>query len=155
MYLDGDEVRKTLSHDLGFSLEDRRENLRRIAKEAIAQSKSAQAIFISAITPLQSQREMVRQLIEEAGLCFSLVYVNTSLATCMQRDVKGMYAKAKRGEIFEFTGIDSPFEPPTDANYILATEHTSIEDTVSQFCRQAGFTIKSSPHKECDSFQDR
>jgi len=124
--LDGDNLRSGLNADLGFNDEARLENVRRIAE--VAKVFVAQGIitFVSAITPRGELRDLVRGLLGEEDL-FE-VYVEASYTTCEKRDVKGLYAKAARGEIAHFTGQDGSFEPPQHPALVLNTETSSIED---------------------------
>ncbi|MGI8814770.1 MAG: adenylyl-sulfate kinase [Pseudonocardia sp.] len=110
--LDGDNLRHGLNADLGFSLADRAENLRRLAHVAALIAASGQVVLVPAISPLREHRELAQQVHREAGLDFVCVHVDTPLEVCEQRDAKGLYAKARAGVITEFTGIDSPYEPP-------------------------------------------
>lgn len=111
--LDGDVVRTGLNADLGFDGPSRDENLRRLAEVAKLFADSGMVAIVSAISPRTSQRSFARRIHEEAGLPFVEVFVDTPLEVCERRDPKGMYAKARRGEIAEFTGVSSPYEPPT------------------------------------------
>ncbi|EMA41227.1 adenylyl-sulfate kinase [Halococcus hamelinensis] len=106
VHLDGDYLRNTLSSDLGFSKADRTENLRRAAGVAQALNEQGFDVVASFITPYRSQRELVAEVVENV----SFVFVDTPLEVCEERDVKGMYERARRGEIEGFTGIDAPFE---------------------------------------------
>jgi adenylylsulfate kinase len=116
--LDGDVVRTHLTKGLGYSKEDRDENIRRIGFVCGLLSKHGAAAIAAAISPYRAVREEVR-----AGIGnFIEVYVQTSLETCIQRDVKGMYKKALRGELKNFTGIDDPYEPPTNPELVIETE---------------------------------
>ncbi len=110
--LDGDNLRHGLNADLGFSLADRAENLRRLAHVAALIAASGQVVLVPAISPLREHRELAQRVHREAGLDFVCVHVDTPLEVCEQRDAKGLYAKARAGVITEFTGIDSPYEPP-------------------------------------------
>ena len=110
--LDGDVVRTGLNADLGFDTASRDENLRRLAEVAKLFADSGQVAIVSAISPLAAQRAFARHVHEEAGLPFVEVFVDTPIEVCEARDPKGMYAKARRGEIAEFTGVSSPYEPP-------------------------------------------
>lgn len=127
--LDGDNLRSGLNANLGFSDEDRLENIRRISE--IAKIFAAQGIitFVSAITPKGELRDLARGLL---GDDLFEVYVKASYEACEQRDVKGLYAKAARGEIANFTGKGSAFEPPSDPDLTLDTEAMSIEDAASE-----------------------
>jgi adenylyl-sulfate kinase len=106
--LDGDIVRKSLTKDLGFSREDRAENLSRVAFVAGLLSKRGVGVIASFVSPYRKERAMVRGRVTN----FIEVYVSTSLELCEQRDVKGLYKKARRGKISNFTGISDPYEPP-------------------------------------------
>lgn len=133
VHLDGDVLRKTLSADLGFTLEDRKTNLERIAHFALSKLDSTATVLVTTISPLESHRECVRRIIEGAGASFYLVYVDTPLEVCVQRDVKGMYAKAFKGEIKEFTGITSPYEPPATYDLLFKTETEPLEGILKKF----------------------
>ena len=123
--LDGDNLRSGLNADLGFSDEDRLENVRRIAEVAKVFVSQGVITFVSAITPRGELRDLVRGLLGED---LFEVYVEASYEICEKRDVKGLYAKAARGEIAHFTGKDGSFEPPQDPALVLKTENSSIED---------------------------
>ena len=110
--LDGDNLRHGLNADLGFSMADRAENLRRLAYVAKLLADCGQVVLVPAISPLAKHREFARQLHEETGMPFYEVFCDTPIEDCEKRDPKGLYAKARAGEIKEFTGIDSPYEPP-------------------------------------------
>lgn len=124
--LDGDVVRTHLTKGLGFSKEDRDTNIRRIGFVASEIVKHNGAVMCAAISPYQSTRDEIRNMI--GGDKFILVYVNTSLEICEQRDTKGLYAKARRNEIKGFTGIDDPYEVPLDTDLVLETVDCSPED---------------------------
>lgn len=117
--LDGDVVRTGLNGDLGFDAASRTENLRRLAEVAKLFADSGQVAIVSAISPLAEQRAFARQLHAEAGLPFVEVFVDTPLEVCEARDPKGMYARARRGEIADFTGVSSPYEAPTQPDVHL------------------------------------
>ncbi len=123
--LDGDNVRKSLTRDLGFSDEDRRMNIERVTFVAKLLTRNGVAVLASFISPFNDIRAYSRKEIGE----FVLVYVKCSLQECENRDVKGMYAKARAGEIKEFTGIDSPFEEPNTAEIIVETDKQTIEES--------------------------
>jgi len=128
--LDGDNVRAGLNRDLGFSDEDRNENIRRIAEVAKLFVGSGLVTLASFITPFESLRELAKGIVGESDW-FS-IYTKCSFETCAQRDPKGLYAKMLRGEIENFTGKDSLFEEPKSADLIIDTEITSVEDAVEQ-----------------------
>lgn len=123
--LDGDNLRSGLNSNLGFSDVDRAENIRRFAEVAKLFVSQGVITFVSAITPKGELRDMARGLLEKD---LFEVYVKASFETCEKRDVKGLYAKAAKGEIPNFTGRDSGFEAPQNPDLILDTETTSIED---------------------------
>lgn len=124
-YLDGDIVRRSLTRDLGFSDEDRRRNIERVTFVAKLLTRNGVAVLASFISPFNDIREYSRK---EIGT-YILVYVKCPIEVCEQRDVKGMYAKARAGEIKQFTGIDSPFEEPDKADIIVDTDKQTIEES--------------------------
>jgi bifunctional enzyme CysN/CysC len=124
--LDGDNVRHGLNKDLGFTQADRVENIRRIAEVARLMTDAGLIVLVSFISPFRSERRMARELFEEGE--FLEVYVDTPLEIAEQRDPKGLYAKARRGELANFTGIDSPYEPPEHAELALDTTALSAEE---------------------------
>ena len=139
--LDGDNVRTGLCNNLSFSIKDRQENIRRIA-ELNKLFLDAGVITISCfVSPTIEIREMAKSII---GSDFQEVFINTPLEVCESRDVKGLYAKARKGEIKNFTGIDSPFEAPLNPNIELKTENQSIESSVEDLYSQIIETIKYS-----------
>lgn len=135
--IDGDNVRTGLCNNLGFSLEDRNENIRRIAELAKMYTSSGIINICSFISPTRKIRQMARDLIGPKD--FSEIYVNTSLEECERRDVKGLYEKARNGEIKGFTGIDSPYEAPETADLELVTMNLLPEQSAQQLCE---FIIK-------------
>ncbi|MBX3741166.1 MAG: adenylyl-sulfate kinase [Akkermansiaceae bacterium] len=124
--LDGDNLRTGLNANLGFSDTDRLENIRRIAEVAKILVSQGIIVFVSAITPRGELRDLARGLI---GDDLFEVYIKASYEACEKRDVKGLYAKAARGEIQHFTGKDGSFEPPANADLILDTEASTVEDS--------------------------
>jgi len=129
--LDGDVVRRNLSAGLTFSREDRETNIRRIGWVAAEIARHRGIAICSPIAPFDETRKQVRQMVEDAGGIFVLVHVSTPLEECERRDRKGMYAKARAGEIPEFTGISSPYEVPEDATVRVDTTGRTIEDALS------------------------
>ena len=123
--LDGDVVRENLSKGLGFSKEDRDTNIRRIAFVADLVSKHGTPVITAAISPYREIRDEARQLMDGR---FVEAYVATSLEECERRDVKGLYAKARSGEIPEFTGVSDPYEPPEDPELVVETEGRTPEE---------------------------
>ena len=124
--LDGDVVRENLSKGLGFSKEDRDTNIRRIAFVADLLSRNGVPVITAAISPYREIRDEAR---ETMGDRFIEVFVKASVEVCAERDVKGLYEKAFKGEIKEFTGVSDPYEPPLNAELTLDTEHDSPEDS--------------------------
>jgi sulfate adenylyltransferase len=129
--LDGDVVRRNLSAGLTFSRADRETNIRRIGWVAAEISRHGGVAICSPIAPFDETRRQVRAMVEDAGGAFVLVHVATPLAECERRDRKGLYAKARRGEIPDFTGISSPYEEPQDATVRVDTTGRTIEDCLA------------------------
>lgn len=123
--LDGDNLRTGLNSNLGFSDQDRLENIRRISETAKVLASNGVITFVSAITPRGELRDLARGIL---GDDFFEVHVKASFEACEKRDVKGLYAKAAKGEIPNFTGRDSSFEPPVNPQLVLDTEQLTIED---------------------------
>ena len=127
--LDGDNVRHGLNKNLGFSPADREENIRRIGEVSKLFADCGVLTCTSFISPYRADRDNARKIHEEAGLPFIEVYVKASVETCEQRDPKGLYKKARAGEIPEFTGISAPYEEPEKAELVLDTEQLSVEQS--------------------------
>ena len=127
--LDGDVVRTHLSSELTFSKQDRDLNIRRIGFVAGEVVKHGGTVVVAAIAPYEAAREDARQLVEKHGR-FVVVHVATPLEGCEARDVKGLYAKARAGEIPEFTGVSDPYEPPARAEVTIDTSVTPLEKSV-------------------------
>ncbi|WP_440054844.1 adenylyl-sulfate kinase [Pseudoalteromonas sp. T1lg65] len=128
--LDGDNVRHGLCKDLGFSDEDRVENIRRVGELSKLMVDAGLIVLTAFISPFQAERDMVRNLVEDGE--FIEVFLNTPLDICEQRDPKGLYKKARAGEIKHFTGIDSAYEPPINPEICLNTSEQSLDDSVQQ-----------------------
>jgi len=128
--LDGDNVRTGINNNLGFSLEDREENIRRIAETAKLFIESGIVTICCFVSPLKSIRAQARQIIGEND--FFEVFINTPLEVCEQRDVKGLYQKARSGEISDFTGVDSPFEAPDSDHIEILTKNRTVEESVTE-----------------------
>ncbi|MEY2985704.1 MAG: Adenylylsulfate kinase [Cyanobacteriota bacterium] len=126
--LDGDIVRTNLTKGLGFSKEDRDTNIRRIGFVANLLTRHGVIVLVSAISPYRAVREEVKQTIGN----FMEVFVNAPLTVCEGRDVKGLYAKARNGEIKGFTGIDDPYEPPTSPDVECRTDLESLDESVNK-----------------------
>lgn len=128
--LDGDNIRSGLNANLGFSDEDRKENIRRIGEVAKLFVDSNAIVLTAFISPFREDREMVRKRVEEGE--FLEVYVQCSLEACEARDPKGLYKKARAGEIKAFTGIDSPYEAPVKPDLIVNTELETLEESTQK-----------------------
>jgi len=129
-YLDGDNVRTHLSKELGFSKEDRDTHIDRVGWVASRLTRQGGAIIAAAISPYEATRRAARQMVDEVGT-FVEVYVKASVEECARRDVKGLYEKAFRGEIKEFTGVNDPYEEPTDPELVLDTEAHTPEESAA------------------------
>jgi adenylyl-sulfate kinase len=132
--LDGDIVRQDLTRDLGFSREDRNENIRRVTFVAKLLTRNGVAVLTSFISPYREIRARSRR---EIG-SFIEVYARCPLEVCIQRDVKGMYQKAMRGEIKEFTGISDPYEEPENPEVLLETDKESVEESAQKVLQRLG-----------------
>jgi bifunctional enzyme CysN/CysC len=130
--LDGDNIRHGLSDDLGFSPGDRAEHIRRVGQVARLMADAGTIALVSLISPIAADREHLRKSHEQAELQFVEVFVDTPLEECERRDPKGLYARARAGEIKEFTGIDAPYEPPEAPELRVDTAATSVDEAVSQ-----------------------
>ena len=128
--LDGDNIRHGLNQNLGFSPEDRTENIRRIGEVSKLFTEAGVIVFASFISPYRSDRDAVRVFMGTGD--FVEVYVDASLVTCEERDTKGLYKKARAGEIPEFTGISAPYEEPESPELVLDTNRQSVEESVGK-----------------------
>jgi bifunctional enzyme CysN/CysC len=130
--LDGDNLRHGINGDLGFSDQDRKENVRRAGEVARMFAESGSLALIALICPFQEDRRLIRMLHEDAGLPFIEVFVDTSLEECERRDPKGLYARARAGQLPGFTGIDADYEPPPSPELVLGAGSGSISEQVSR-----------------------
>jgi adenylylsulfate kinase len=126
--LDGDNMRLGLNKDLGFSNEDRNENLRRIGEVSKLMVDAGLVTLAAFVSPLKEDRALIKKIVGKEN--FIEIFVNTSLEECERRDVKGLYAKARKGEIPNFTGISSPYEAPENPSLEINTENISVEKAV-------------------------
>jgi len=126
--LDGDNIRKGINKNLGFSPEDRSENNRRIAEISKLLIDAGVVVLVAVIAPYQKDREIIKNIVSKEN--YIEVFVNTSLETCEKRDVKGLYKKARNGEIKNMTGISSPYEIPTHPD-IEISDQLSIEESIT------------------------
>jgi len=132
MLLDGDNIRMGLNKNLGFTEAERVENIRRIAEVAKLMNDAGLIVMTAFISPYEKDRDNARKIV---GSDFVEVYVNTSLEECERRDVKGLYRKARTGEIPNFTGISSPYEPPENPEIVVNTEEMSLEQAVDNILK--------------------
>lgn len=130
--LDGDNLRLGINGDLGFTAEDRTENIRRVGEVARLFADAGLVAIVPVISPYRADRDRVRAIHSDAGLAFLEVFVDTPLEVCESRDPKGLYAKARAGEIKGFTGIDDPYEAPADPDLRIDTTVTGVDEAVSQ-----------------------
>ncbi len=130
--LDGDTVRSTLCKDLSFSTEDRRENIRRVSWVTQLLAGHGIKVIVSFISPLAQMREEAAGLVQQSGARFIEVYVNASLEECEKRDPKGLYKKARAGEIPDFTGITQDYEAPVNPSITCFTDRESIEQSTKK-----------------------
>jgi adenylylsulfate kinase len=126
--LDGDNIRTGLNKNLGFSKEDREENIRRIGEVAKLFVDAGVVVLTAFISPYIKDREMVRNLVEDGE--FIEIYVKCPLEVCEKRDVKGLYEKARKGIIKQFTGVDDPYEEPENPEIVIETDKVGIEESV-------------------------
>ena len=130
VWLDGEIIRKDLCSDLGFSVEDRKENMRRVRALCKLFNENGKNVITSFISPFEHERKLAKDEIE---LCY-IIHCSCSLETCEDRDPKGLYKKVRRGEIPNFTGIDSPYEIPKLLDIMLDTENQNINFCVDSLC---------------------
>ena len=128
--LDGDNIRLGINKGLGFSEEDRNENLRRIAEVAKLFVDAGIITVAAFVSPLEKDRAMIKEIIGKKN--FIEIFVNTSIEECERRDVKGLYKKARAGEIKNFTGINAPYEPPQSPDIIIKTEEEDLQSAVKK-----------------------
>ena len=140
--LDGDNIRHGLNKDLGFTEADRIENIRRIGEVSKLMTDAGLIVITAFISPFQSERNMVRELIDVGG--FIEIFVNTPLQIAEKRDVKGLYAKARAGKLKNFTGIDSPYERPTNPEITIDTTELSVEEAADTIIKYYLSSLRSS-----------
>jgi adenylyl-sulfate kinase len=130
--LDGDNVRHGLCGDLGFSAEDRRENVRRVSEVARLFADAGTVAIVALISPEAAGRAAARRVHEEGALPFLEVWMDTPLEVCEQRDPKGLYARARAGTVHGLTGVDAPYEPPAHADVVLRSTTTQVAEEVER-----------------------
>lgn len=132
--LDGDAVRRTFFPELGFSRADREENVHRIGRLALLLARNGVTVLVAVIAPYRGARDRVRRLHSDAGVPYTEVWVDAPLATCAERDVKGLYAMAGRGELHGLTGVDDPYEPPAAPELHLRTDRQDAAGCAGALC---------------------
>ena len=140
--LDGDNIRTGLNKDLDFSDEGRKENIRRIGEVAKLMTDAGIVVLTAFISPFREDRKTVRELMDKND--FIEIYVKCDLSVCEERDVKGLYSKARAGEIKDFTGIDSPYEEPENPEFVVDTTESSIEESVERIYKYLEARLKNS-----------
>jgi bifunctional enzyme CysN/CysC len=130
--LDGDVLRRGLNAGLGFSLPDRTTATRRAGERALELARHGHLVVVALVSPLAQDRDAVRRLHDEEGLAFVEVWVATPLSVCEARDPKGLYRRARLGQLSDMTGVDSPYEPPPHPEVVVATEHLSPATAAAQ-----------------------
>lgn len=138
--LDGDNVRTGLTKDLGFSPEDRTENIRRIAEVSNLMIDAGLVVLSAFVSPYKKDREAIRNVVKDAN--FVEVFVNTSLEECERRDVKGLYKKARAGEIKNMTGVSAPYEAPDQPDVEIKTETETVEQAVNKIMKVIANKLK-------------
>jgi adenylyl-sulfate kinase len=138
--LDGDNVRTGLNNNLSFSAEDRSENIRRIAEVSKLLIDAGMVVVASFVSPYEADRNNVRHTVGAAN--WVEVFVNTPIVECERRDVKGLYAKARAGEIRNFTGVNAPYEQPKDPDIEIDTTITSVDEAVSLIMNKIEHKLK-------------
>jgi adenylyl-sulfate kinase len=149
--LDGDEVRENLSRGLGFSQQDRETNIRRIGFVARLLARNGVVVLGAAISPYRQSRGDVRQSIESEGLRFLEVFVRCPIETLIDRDVKGLYAKALSGEVKQFTGISDPYEEPLAPDIVVDTSKESVEESTAKILEHV-LHVQAAGVESCELF---
>ena len=132
--LDGDNIRKGINNDLTFAPEDRTENIRRIAEIANLMIDSGIVVLAAFVSPYKKDRENIKKIVKDVN--FVEIFVNTSVEECERRDVKGLYKKARAGEIKNMTGISAPYEAPENPDILINTEEMTVESAVKKILKK-------------------
>ena len=138
--LDGDNIRKGINNDLSFSPEDRTENIRRIAEVANLMIDAGLVVLAAFVSPYKKDRENIRNIVKDVN--FVEVFINTSVEECERRDVKGLYKKARAGEIKNMTGISAPYEAPENPDVEVLTEKESVDQAVDRVLKAIETKLK-------------
>ena len=141
--LDGDNIRRGINADLDFTPEGRSENLRRIAEIAKLFIDAGIVVLAAFVSPLRKDRENIAHIVEKDN--FVEIFVNASIEECEKRDVKGLYKKARSGEIKNFTGISAPYEPPENADIVVDSDNESIQESVEKVLKGITTQINKNP----------
>ena len=136
--LDGDELRRGINSDLGFSPEARTENVRRVAEIAKLMARAGLVVVVALISPYRKDRQNARNIAQGCGIDFIEVYLDCPVEICEGRDPKGLYRKARTGDLVAFTGIDSGYEPPRGAEIVLSTGTQSASDSTEALFEYLG-----------------
>lgn len=134
--LDGDIIRQGLNKDLGFSAEDRAENIRRISEVSKLFTLSGQVVFVAFISPYSKDRDFGKKIHQDAGLSFYECFINAPLEVCETRDPKGLYKKAREGIIKNFTGISDPYEAPANPDLEIKTNELNLEESINKVLKR-------------------
>jgi bifunctional enzyme CysN/CysC len=137
--LDGDELRRGLSSDLGLSRPDRAEQARRAAHVAALVAQAGVVVVVALVSPYVDDRQTAKELHDEKGIPFLEVWIDTPLAVCQQRDPKGLYARARKGELTGLTGVDEPYEPPTHPGLRIAGDGEDPQSAASKIAGMLGY----------------
>ena len=143
--LDGDNLRHGLCSNLGFSPEDRSENIRRIGEVAKLMAEAGLIAICSLISPYRADRDRVREICRRDGIPFAEIFVNTALAVCEARDPRGLYKRARAGEIKDFTGINAPYEAPVAPELEIRTAEVSMEDSLAALLDLTTGLVRNDP----------
>lgn len=136
-YLDGDVVRASMSSDLGFGRLDRDRNVARVAEEAASRVAQGKVVIVSLVSPYRDARRRAREVVSEAGE-FIEVYADCPIARCVERDPKGLYARALAGSITGVTGIDDPYEPPESCEVVVSTDGPTEQESAAMVLARLG-----------------
>ena len=146
LVLDGDVIRTGLSRDLGFSADDRRENIRRTGEAAGLVAAAGAVAIVALISPFRADRRLVAERARERGIRFAEVFVNASLAVCEQRDPKALYRRARAGEILDLTGIGSPYEAPVAPELELRTDVETVPQSLEKLTQFTLALVRPNRH---------
>jgi len=149
VWLDGDDLRRGLGAGLGYGRADRDENVRRAGEVAVLLGLVGQIVVVSLVSPYQAARDKVAARHEEAGVSFFLVYLRTPPELCEARDDRGLYARARRGEIAGFTGVSDPYEPPGDAAVVLSGDEGCPGELAAIVLDRLGDLVVTRPQDRC------